>query len=101
MSIFSVWVVAVLVYMQKLTQQQLLRSEEALNLGWKGAGDGMWDWNIENNTLMLSDRFKELLGHQPDEIPSEFDEWVSRLHDDDREKALDALDKHVKKTRSL
>lgn len=95
LTIVSVWVVAVLIHRQKVTQQQLMRSEEALTLGWRGAGNGMWDWNILTNKVSLSDRFKELLGYKPDEMNDSFDEWLKHLHDDDRDKTLAALAQHL------
>lgn len=96
LAIIAVWVVAYLVYLQKVTQSKLKQSEETLTLGWRGAGDGMWDWNIEDNSLMLSDRFKQLLGYKPDELRNHFDVWVNRLHADDKERALLALEQHLK-----
>ncbi len=95
LSILAVWVVAILVYQQKMTQEKLRNSEETLTLGWRGAGDGMWDWDVESNRVTFSDRFKELLGYQPDEIPHHFNEWANRLHPEDKDKTLLALDEHL------
>lgn len=96
LSILAVWVAAIVVYLQKITQEKLIKSEEALTLGWRGAGDGMWDWDILTNTVVFSDRFKELLGYQPDEIPHKFEEWTKRLHAEDKDETLAAVDAHLK-----
>lgn len=96
LAIVAVWVTAIVVYLQKMTQKKLLKSEEALTLGWQGAGDGMWDWDVCTDTVMFSDRFKVLLGYKPEEIPHQFEEWSSRLHADDKDETLAALDQHIK-----
>lgn len=95
LSILAVWVVAILIHRQKVMQQQLVRSEEALTLGWRGAGNGMWDWNILTNQVNLSDRFKELLGYKPEEMDDSFDEWLKHLHEEDRDKTLAELAQHL------
>jgi PAS domain S-box-containing protein len=76
---------------------ELRISKERLELCWKGAGDGMWDWNIQTNEVILSDRWKESLGYNSDEIKHHFDEWASRIHPDDKERALEILNNHLKK----
>lgn len=96
LSIMAIWFTAVMVYLQKHTQEKLFKSEEALTLGWRGTGDGMWDWDVATNTVTFSERFKSLLGYQPDEIPHQFEEWASRLHADDKDNTLAVLDQHLK-----
>lgn len=46
--------------------------------------------------VIYSSRFKELLGYRDDEIENKFDEFFTRLHPDDRERVLDAIDGQVK-----
>jgi two-component system sensor histidine kinase/response regulator len=72
-------------------------SNERLELCWKGAGDGMWDWNVKTNNLILSDKWKESLGCKPEEVKNHFDEWSSRLHPDDKPRVLKVLDDHLTK----
>jgi diguanylate cyclase (GGDEF)-like protein/PAS domain S-box-containing protein len=43
------------------TQRHLKASEERYALAVKGASDGVWDWDIANQELYLSDRCGELL----------------------------------------
>jgi PAS domain S-box-containing protein len=95
LSIVAVWIAAFVVYIQKITQEKLAQSEEALALGWRGAGAGMWDWDIQTDAVIFSDRFKELLGYQPDEMPHHFDEWSELLHDEDKAKNHTAVEAHL------
>ena len=76
---------------------ELASSKERLELCWKGAGDGMWDWDITTNKVILSDRWKEIIGYKPHELKNHFNEWDSRLHPEDREKTLRSLNNHLKK----
>lgn len=95
LSIISVWVVALLVYLQKRTQQQLYYSQQAYDLSWQGAGNGMWDWDLIADKITFSDRFKELLGYQPNEFEDSFEAWENILHKEDQEHTLKALYDHI------
>ena len=53
----------------------------------EGAGDGLWDWDLQSNSVFFSSQWKAMLGYQDDEIANRLDEWDSRLHPDDRERA--------------
>lgn len=95
LAIMAIWVTAVVVFRQKFTQEKLIKSEEALTLGWRGAGNGMWDWDIIKNITTFSDQFKALLGYKPDEFPHAFEEWTKRIHPDDKEKTIAAINAHI------
>lgn len=77
-------------------EEELRLSRERLELGWKGAGDGMWDWDVRSNVVIFSDRMKELMGYAPHELEHHFDEWANRLHSEDREHTFSVLDNHLK-----
>ncbi|HEX2056158.1 MAG TPA: PAS domain S-box protein [Nitrospiraceae bacterium] len=85
---------------QQLTQQlaerrqielALRESRERLELATKGADAGVWDWDLRTNRMYFSSRWKSQLGYADHEIGDTFDEWESRLHPDDRERALEAI----------
>lgn len=69
--------------------------EERFMMAWNGVGFGMWDWDISTGSVTFSDRFKELIGYAPNELKDDFDEWVNRIHPEDKEATLDLLSKHV------
>ena len=58
-------------------------SEERWSFAFEGSGDGVWDWNVSNSTVLLSKRWKEMLGYQESEIGNALTEWSSRVHPDD------------------
>ncbi|MGA9348306.1 MAG: GAF domain-containing protein, partial [Anaerolineae bacterium] len=71
-------------------------SEERFALAVQGANDGIWDWDIQNNSLYWSPRMKELLGYADDELDVDFDTFDSFLHPDDKEHTNAAIEAHLK-----
>jgi PAS domain S-box-containing protein len=76
-------------------------SAERLALAIEGANDGLWDWDIDANTVYYSPRWKSMLGYADDEISDDFDEWTRRIHPDDRERCLAAIEAHLKSPESV
>jgi diguanylate cyclase (GGDEF)-like protein/PAS domain S-box-containing protein len=76
-------------------KEQLRESEERYALAVRGANDGLWDWNLLANELHYSTRWKSMLGYQESEIGNSPDEWLDRIHPDDRENVLAALEAHT------
>ncbi len=48
---------------------------ERFDLAVTGSAAGIWDWDLQRDQLFLSDRFKELLGFAPEELPNTFAAW--------------------------
>ncbi len=80
---------------RKQTEEALRESEERYALAAEGANDGLWDWNIRNNTVYYSFRWKSLLGFDDAEIGNTLDEWLSRVHPEDREGVEVKLSAHI------
>ena len=73
----------------------LRESEFRWKFALEGAGDGLWDWNIEQGSVFYSSQWKRMLGHTEDEIGPGLDEWQQRLHADDKAAVLAAMQDHV------
>jgi diguanylate cyclase (GGDEF)-like protein/PAS domain S-box-containing protein len=59
-----------------------------------GSNDGLWDWNLKDNTVFYSSRWYSLLG-QPDTRETSVETWLSRVHADDRERVESYLNNHL------
>jgi diguanylate cyclase (GGDEF)-like protein/PAS domain S-box-containing protein len=75
--------------------QRLSESEERYALAAAGANDGLWDWDLKNNTVFYSHRWKEMLGYGESEIGDSPEEWFGRIHPDDAERVKGMLDAHI------
>ncbi len=60
-----------------------------------GAQIGLWDWNLENNTIFFDTRWKAMLGYSDAELPCVFASWQDRVHPEDLPVALAAIDDNV------
>lgn len=80
---------------RKQMEEQLAASEERWELAISGTNDGVWDWNLQSGELFLSDRWKTMLGYQPEEISNQFSEWETRIHPDDVEKVMKEVKRHL------
>jgi PAS domain S-box-containing protein len=81
----------------KQLEEQLRRNEERWQLALQGNNDGIWDWNIQTNEVFFSTRWKEMLGHKEHEISNHLDEWSKRVHPEDLEGVLQAVQQHLAK----
>ncbi|GEM_PF-2284477 len=57
--------------------------------------DGLWDWNLQTNTIYFSHSWKAMLGYQDSEIGDSPIEWLHRIHPDDVEKVRAELTAHL------
>ncbi len=64
----------------------LKESEERYFLAMRGANDGLWDWNLKNNSLYYSPRWKSMFGYEENEVGNTLSEWFVRVHPDDIER---------------
>ncbi|HEY9749195.1 MAG TPA: PAS domain-containing protein [Allocoleopsis sp.] len=80
---------------RRQTEQALRESEERWQLALRGNNDGIWDWDIQTNAVFLSDRYKEMLGYSPKEMPSQIEAWRDRVHPDDLSAVMQALEDHL------
>src|SRR6202051_2055505 len=78
----------------KRAQEALRESEERYALAAQGANDGLWDWNLLNDIMYFSPRWKSMLGYQESEIGTKLEDWVDRIHDSDRQRFKDELAAH-------
>ncbi|WP_293342889.1 response regulator [Microcoleus sp. CAWBG58] len=77
---------------RKRTEEALGGSEERLRLGLDAARMGTWDWNIPDNHITWSSNMEDLFGLGPGEFDGSYYQFVERLHSEDRDRVLEAID---------
>jgi diguanylate cyclase (GGDEF)-like protein/PAS domain S-box-containing protein len=79
---------------RKRTEEALRESETRWQFALEGSGDGLWDWNVQTGDVYFSQRWKTVLGYEPDEISDRLEEWDKRVHPEDRERVYADINKH-------
>ncbi|MBD2203471.1 PAS domain S-box protein [Calothrix sp. FACHB-1219] len=72
----------------------LQASEERWHLVLQGTNDGIWDWDIKNNQVFFSTRWKQMRGYSDDEISNQLEEWSSGIHPEDYDVVMQSLHDH-------
>lgn len=67
------------------------RYNERLKLAINAAGDGLWDWDIYNNSIFLSAGWKKIIGYEDTELDNTMGIFESLLHPDDIERVQKTL----------
>ncbi|MEA3512213.1 MAG: PAS domain-containing protein [Campylobacterota bacterium] len=57
--------------------------------------DGIWDWNLKDNTIYFSPQFKKQVGYEDDELKNEFKTWEDLVHLDDIDNATIEFNKNI------
>lgn len=74
---------------------KLKKSEELWKFALEGAGDGVWDWDINNDKAHFSDRYKEMLGFNDNDVNSSIKEWNNRVHPEDAASLEEAVNDYL------
>jgi len=80
---------------EKKTLKETMILEERLELALRGSNDGVWDWNILDNSVYFSPRWKEMLGYSDEELVNEVPTWSDRIHPNDIEEVWASINEHV------
>jgi PAS domain S-box-containing protein len=76
-------------------KEALRESEFRWKFAIEGSGEGLWDWNVANNTVFFSGRWKEVLGFSEDELGISLQEWTTRIHPEDKTKTLSTMQDYL------
>lgn len=78
-------------------QRKVLQASEARYArAMRGANDGLWEWQIEQDQLYLSERWTNMLELDRDSLSPTSDSWFSRVHGDDLPGLRQAIDNHLR-----
>jgi diguanylate cyclase (GGDEF)-like protein/PAS domain S-box-containing protein len=77
------------------TLAALKEKEQQYALVVQAANDGIWDWNWQTRTVYFSPRWAAILGHEIDELQPTSEEWMDRIHAEDKARFEGELDHHL------
>jgi PAS domain S-box-containing protein len=80
---------------QKLQAEVIHEKNTYLNLALEGANLGIWDWNLEDNSVKFDRRWAEMLGLDIEEVEMSLSTWESRVHPDDIEQCYKDIEAYL------
>jgi len=80
---------------RKRAEEALRASTERYELAVRGAGVGIWDWDIRTGKVYYSPRWKRLFGYDENDIGDGVEDWVRLLHPDERDGILKFQDEFL------
>jgi PAS domain S-box-containing protein len=77
---------------RRKVEQALRTSEWRLTTTVQSTNIGIWDWDLNSNNVYLSAEWKRQLGYDEHEVVNAFHEWEGRIHPEDHDRALSAIE---------
>jgi len=68
---------------RKRAEEALREKEARLSLALDVGKAGVWEWNLETDTVYFDARFHALLGYDPGELPTTLKGWMHYLNQED------------------
>ncbi|MFP4455645.1 MAG: PAS domain-containing protein [Desulfonatronovibrio sp.] len=72
----------------------LVESEDRYANVMAAINDGIWDWDLEKDSVFFDERYYTMAGYSPGDFPHHIDEWEKRVHPDDQDYCRQCLEKH-------
>jgi PAS domain S-box-containing protein len=85
----------------KKTSKDLEESEFRWKFAVDGSGDGLWDWNLCEDTIFFSSRWKTMLGFNEEDIGNSLDSWKELVHPEDIENTLQEVNHYLQGKSSI
>ncbi len=76
---------------ERYSQEQ----SERLDLTINAVGLGTWDWDIPSGQVAFNSHWLRMLGYSQGDLVGDVTTWEGLLHDDDRDRVIDALAQHL------
>lgn len=75
--------------------QTLQRNRDRYLLAAEGSGDGLWDWDLEDNYVFFSEQWRNMFGIEKESEIHHPDDWFERVHPDDMTTLRSKLAIHI------
>ena len=80
---------------RRKVEQALRTSEGRLMTTVQSTNIGIWDWDLNTNDVYLSPEWKRQLGYEDHELANVFQEWENRIHPEDHDRSLGAIEAYL------
>ncbi|MEH2168284.1 MAG: response regulator [Nostoc sp.] len=80
---------------RRRVEAELRQSDERLRLALSASRMGTWNWNIQTGTISWSNNLEALFGLEAGEFDGSFEMFAARLHPDDRDRVVAAVNRAV------
>ena len=77
------------------TEEALRESEERLRLALSAAQQGLFDLDLRTGKAVVSPEYATMLGYDPRTFSESIDDWIERMHPDDRESVGAAFREYI------
>lgn len=80
---------------RKQAEAALRDSEERLRLALMAANQGLYDVNVQTGEVIVNSTYATMLGYDPAEFRETVEQWVERLHPEERETVVGLYQAYV------
>ncbi|MFK5856528.1 MAG: PAS domain S-box protein, partial [Bacteroidota bacterium] len=86
---------------RRQAEKDLKESKERYDLALNATKDGIYDWNLLDNTIYYSPAWKSILGYEDDELPNDFSIWEKLTKPEDVKRSWEMQNQVINKERDL
>jgi len=76
-------------------EKNIRTDEERMRFVLAGTGDGVWDWDLENNNIYINPNFCKILGCTQNDNIIAFKDYKKLIHKEDLNDFLEATNEHI------
>ena len=76
-------------------ESETLGREKQILTAINASTDGLWDWDMTNDYVYMSESWKKMLGYGAGELEHHFNTWKHSIHPNDFARVIQALDEHL------
>jgi|GEM_PF-747565 len=79
-----------------LSKKRIKESEERFKLAIESSKDGIWDWDLNKNSLYISHRLKVILGYSESDTINSAENIIKLIHPKHIKKVRESIDNYLK-----
>lgn len=76
---------------RKKTEAAILDSQIRFKYVTNAITDAVWDWDLQSGHMWWSEGMETLFGYSKEEVGSDIEFWLDRIHPDDKERVLHSV----------